>query len=184
MAFDHRNALPCKATIHSAITEDWPLGKVEALMIRLATTNPGALNELDESGNTPLLACMFLQNTELLAVLLRCPAVSVHITEKGGCSPLLCAVDEWFKVKNKLASEGRDWMASFIASPAVSVVKLLLAHPDVDVNVVGRFGRNALHVACSNNDGTLVAALLRSTPNRKVGDNPGPIDNLTSMPKL
>ena len=53
----------------------------------------------------------------------------------------------------------RLYFAAEYRQPAIA--KLLLGHPDIDVNKSNRLKQNALHIACENKDSKMVKILLK-----------------------
>ena len=119
---------------------------IAKLLLEQDKINPNiATNE----GDTPLsMACQYLNDADSVRLLLQCKDIDVNKGPRA-TTPLMLAIAQ-------LPDEGLVGI-----SPKKCIVKMLLDHPNIEVNKAVGHGITALIMACQMNDYYLVELLLK-----------------------
>jgi len=125
------------------------LGRPE--IAKLLLQAPVEINALDDNGFTPLLTAIAFTNTEIVKMLLKVPEVDVKKGDKFCQTPLELAV-------GILADNYGGTVAAY--KREYEIVELLLAMPNIDVNLAMSDGETLLYFAIWKEQTEIVKLLL------------------------
>jgi len=140
-------------------------GIVELLLSHPNVKDKIDVNIRDAEGNTALMYAVMSGKERIAELLLNHPNIDVNIKNKG-FTALMCAVlggsEETVKLLQSRSNIGRD----VIVRRSKEIVKLLLNHKDIDVNICDEEGKTALIWSVDWNQKEIVELLLNH-PNVK-----------------
>lgn len=138
-------------------TFDTPEIRVFASMIN----DSGNINFQDANGNTILIMAITYSKPDLIDIILDYHETDINLPNKNWLTPLMIAVmyskqDDVYKLINKswlaINAQNEDWITALMLSVDPEITRLLLLHPDIDVDIQDSQGKTALDIAMHDED--------------------------------
>ena len=152
--------------------------KIVNLLLRCPHIN---VNHKDCDGETPLIYACKTEQVSIVGCLLRCPAIDLNIKSRRNSSALIeaCCYHSNYHILNLLLqcpqlNVNQVCQHGFTALMMVvtegyrspTIVKQLLQHPAIAVNMQNTLGETALLIACKRQDTTIIKLLLHHPDTR------------------
>ncbi len=131
------------------------------------------INATSRYNSTPLWIACDSAHSDIIELLLEDPAIDVNLPRNDGETPLHracrngCTEDvalllqhPQINVNPRCCDEWTPLMKALYRENYIEITKLLLAHPNIEVNQTNRLGYTVLYNACSSNHTSFIQLLL------------------------
>ncbi|KAJ5096594.1 hypothetical protein N7456_007315 [Penicillium angulare] len=161
-----------------------PPNKIDRLLLKLAQSDHAVLNSIDETGRTPLMHAICLNNSYIVELLTSIPEMDLNIrSPSGSCAVHVALLQKNKKIMTQILQTGdpnardqHNQTPILLATTwgDIDLFRLIFNAPGIDICAQNKHGETALHIAVRKEQCEMVACLL-GHPNIDVNvtDNSG-----------